>query len=101
MPYPDLVDRDLYPAQEFPAGQWDYMRYYEESFAEAIAPMDANVYKFMKLIFRKGSPEGKGSRRSLQRPAVVTACLAGAKFPTSARRRRGDRRRPQRLCLRL
>ena len=31
-----LVDRNLYPESEFPAGQWDYMRYYEESFAEAI-----------------------------------------------------------------
>jgi pimeloyl-ACP methyl ester carboxylesterase len=60
-----LVDRDLYPANEFPTGQWDYMRYYEESFAEAIAPMDANVYKFMKLIFRKGNPEGEG------KPAVT------------------------------
>src|SRR6266581_191306 len=55
-----LVDRGLYPAEEFPAGQWDYMRYYEESFAEAIAPMDANVYKFVKLLFRKGNPAGEG-----------------------------------------
>jgi pimeloyl-ACP methyl ester carboxylesterase len=57
-----LVDQDLYPKSEFPAGQWDYMRYYEESFAEAIAPMDANVYKFVKLLFRKGNPEGEGQR---------------------------------------
>jgi pimeloyl-ACP methyl ester carboxylesterase len=55
-----LVDRNLYPAHEFPAGQWDYMRYYEESFAEAIAPMDAHVDKFVKLLFRKGDPEGEG-----------------------------------------
>jgi soluble epoxide hydrolase / lipid-phosphate phosphatase len=55
-----LVDRNLYPANEYPAGQWDYMRYYEESFAEAIAPMDASVYNFMKLLFRKGNPEGEG-----------------------------------------
>jgi soluble epoxide hydrolase / lipid-phosphate phosphatase len=57
-----LVDRDLYPADEFPAGQWDYMRYYEESFAEAVAPMDANVYAFVKLLFRKGNPEGEGQQ---------------------------------------
>ena len=61
-----LVDRDLYPAKEFPAGQWDYMRYYEESFAEAIAPMDANVYKFVKLLFRKGNPVGEG------KPAITS-----------------------------
>jgi soluble epoxide hydrolase / lipid-phosphate phosphatase len=57
-----LVDRTLYPESEFPYGQWDYMRHYEESFAEAIAPMDASVENFMKLIFRKGDPAGEGQR---------------------------------------
>ena len=55
-----LVDRDLYPEDTYPAGQWDYMRYYEESFAESIAPMDAQAYRFVKLLFRKGNPEGEG-----------------------------------------
>jgi pimeloyl-ACP methyl ester carboxylesterase len=57
-----LVDRELYPESEFPAGQWDYMRYYEENFSEAIAPMDANVYQFVKLLFRKGDPTREGKR---------------------------------------
>jgi pimeloyl-ACP methyl ester carboxylesterase len=57
-----LVDRQLYPADECPYGQWDYMRYYEESFAEAIAPMDADVEKFLKIAFRKGNPQGEGQR---------------------------------------
>ena len=34
----------------------------EESFAEAIASMDANVYQFVKLLFRKGDPAGEGQR---------------------------------------
>ena len=55
-----LADRDLYPENEFPAAQWDYMRYYEESFAESVAPMDAHVSKWMKLLFRKGNPEDEG-----------------------------------------
>src|SRR5258708_14628358 len=55
-----LVDRALYPESEFPAGQWDYMRYYEENFAEAIAPMDANVSEFLRVLFRKGNPAGEG-----------------------------------------
>jgi soluble epoxide hydrolase / lipid-phosphate phosphatase len=55
-----LVDRKVYPESEYPAGQFDYMRYYEESFADAIAPWDANVYKFLKAVFRKGNPEGEG-----------------------------------------
>jgi pimeloyl-ACP methyl ester carboxylesterase len=36
------------------------MRYYEERFAEAIAPMDANVSQFVRLLFRKGDPAGEG-----------------------------------------
>lgn len=64
-----LVDREVYPEDEFPAGQWDYMYYYEESFAEAIAPMDANVAQFLKLLFRKGDPtkEGKPARTATPR----------------------------------
>ena len=56
-----LVDRFLYPEDEYPSGQWDYMRLYEESFEEAIAPMDANVHNFTKLLFRKGNPELEGT----------------------------------------
>jgi soluble epoxide hydrolase / lipid-phosphate phosphatase len=55
-----LVDRKLYPADQYPAGQWDYMRYYEESFAAATAAMEANVYNSVKLFFRKGDPSGFG-----------------------------------------
>jgi soluble epoxide hydrolase / lipid-phosphate phosphatase len=76
-----LVDRDLYPTDEFPAGQWDYMRYYEESFAEAIAPMDAHVYAFMKLLFRKGSPEGKGQRAFTATARRNHGMLGGSVIP--------------------
>jgi pimeloyl-ACP methyl ester carboxylesterase len=62
-----LVDRKLYPESEYPAGQWDYMRYYEESFEEAIAPMDADVHKFLKLIFRKGNPAGEGKPAAMSK----------------------------------
>jgi soluble epoxide hydrolase / lipid-phosphate phosphatase len=55
-----LVDRAVYPADEYPAGQWDYMLYYQENVAEAIAPLDANVVQSLKLLFRKGDPAGEG-----------------------------------------
>jgi len=66
-----LVDRKLYPESEYPAGQWEYMRFYEENFAEAIAPMDANARNFLKLAFRKGSPEGEG------KPAITANARRG------------------------
>ncbi|MGE0822776.1 MAG: alpha/beta fold hydrolase [Candidatus Binatia bacterium] len=76
-----LVDRKLYPVDEYPAGQWDYMRYYEESFTEAIAPMDANVYKFMKLLFRKGNPKDEGQRAMTATARRSHGMLGGSEVP--------------------
>lgn len=56
----ELVDRDLYPADQFPAGQWEYMRYYEENFADATAAFDANPRNLVQLLFRSGDPSGAG-----------------------------------------
>ena len=72
-----LVDRELYPESEFPYGQWDYMRHYEENFAQAIAPMDANVEKFIKLAFRKGDPSGEGQRAFTARARLNRGLLGG------------------------
>jgi pimeloyl-ACP methyl ester carboxylesterase len=55
-----LVDRSVYPEAEFPAGQWEYMFFYEEHFATACAGFDANVLNSAKAIFRAGSAAGKG-----------------------------------------
>src|SRR5271166_5588900 len=55
-----LVDRAVYPEGEYPAGQWDYMLYYQENVAEAIAPFDAYVAQSLKLLMRKGNPAGEG-----------------------------------------
>ena len=55
------------------------MRYYEQNFAEAIAPMDANVCQFLKRLFRKGDPAGEG------KPAfTATARRSHSLFGTSA-----------------
>ncbi len=55
-----LVDRTLYPANEYPAGQWEYMRFYEDYFDVATAPMDANPLATAQLLFRRGSAESLG-----------------------------------------
>ncbi len=76
-----LADRDLYPEGEFPAAQWDYMRHYEESFDEAIASMDAHVYKAVKLFFRKGDPEGEGKRAFTSTARRNHGMLGGREIP--------------------
>jgi pimeloyl-ACP methyl ester carboxylesterase len=55
-----LVDRSLYPESEFPAGQWDYQFFYQESFDQARATFEANIEGTVKALFRKGNPSGKG-----------------------------------------
>lgn len=55
-----LVDRSIYPEAQMPAGQWDYMLFYRESFAAACAGFDSNPRAFVKLAFRQGQPGGKG-----------------------------------------
>lgn len=55
-----LVDRNVYPEAEFPAGQWEYMLFYEENFPKAQAAFEANVADAVKAIFRAGNPSGQG-----------------------------------------
>jgi pimeloyl-ACP methyl ester carboxylesterase len=55
-----LIDRQVYPEAEFPVGQWDYMRFYEENFDKARRAFDANPYNTAKALFRKGDPNGRG-----------------------------------------
>ena len=65
----DLIDRDLYPADRFPAGQWEYQLFYRENFPRAQAVFEARVRDTVKALFRKGSPAalGKPSRTALVR----------------------------------
>lgn len=76
-----LVDRKLYPENEFPYGQWDYMRFYEESFAKAIAETDSNAYRFLKLAFRKGDPAGEGQRAFTANVRQNGGMLGGGQIP--------------------
>ena len=57
-----LVDRDLYPQDEFPAGQWEYFLYYREQFAKATKAFEANIPNTVRVLFRGGNPATLGSR---------------------------------------
>jgi len=56
----DLVNRDVYPIDEFPVGQWDYQLFYEENLERAVAVFEADTYLLAKALFRKGNPDGAG-----------------------------------------
>lgn len=51
-----LVDRERYPADRFPDGQWGYYRFYLDDFERAVADFDADPANVVKLLFRPGSP---------------------------------------------
>ncbi len=51
------IDRTLYPADEYPVGQWDYQLFYYENFASAQAEMEQDPERVVKLLFRKGRPQ--------------------------------------------
>ena len=54
-----FIDRSIYPADKYPAGQWDYFLFYQEHFDKARADFEVNIEATVKLLFRKGDPDGK------------------------------------------
>ncbi len=55
-----LVDRSIYPADQYPDGQWDYYRYYTKHFESAVADLDADKAASLASIFRPGDPASMG-----------------------------------------
>jgi pimeloyl-ACP methyl ester carboxylesterase len=55
-----LVDRSVYPADLYPAGQWDYHLFYEENFDKARADFEVNIRNVVKAMFRRGDPARVG-----------------------------------------
>jgi pimeloyl-ACP methyl ester carboxylesterase len=78
LPY---VDRNLYPEAEYPAGQWEYQRYYEEHFEEATAAFDADPYAVCRLLFRKGNPAGRGEIAGTATTRRMNGWFGGGPIP--------------------
>lgn len=55
-----LVDRSIYPADQYPDGQWDYYRYYTTHFESAVADLDADKASSLASIYRRGDPNVMG-----------------------------------------
>lgn len=51
-----FVRRDVYPEDEYPAGQMDYYRFYSEDFAAAQSHFEADVPAFFTAILRGDAP---------------------------------------------
>ncbi|WP_405058628.1 MFS transporter [Kribbella sp. NBC_01505] len=52
-----LVDRAIYPVDDYPDGQWDYYRYYTTHFEEAVDDLDADPAATLASIYQPGNPD--------------------------------------------
>ncbi|KAF2848616.1 alpha/beta-hydrolase [Plenodomus tracheiphilus IPT5] len=57
-----LINRDLYPEDEYEWGQWDYMRYYELHPEESIKSFEANIDRITPALYVKADPRTHGQR---------------------------------------
>jgi pimeloyl-ACP methyl ester carboxylesterase len=64
-----LVDRKLYPADQYPDGPWDYYRFYLTHFAQTVTDFNADIPATLAAIYRSGNPESVGK---VYRSALVT-----------------------------
>ncbi|SNS31146.1 Pimeloyl-ACP methyl ester carboxylesterase [Granulicella rosea] len=63
------IDRTVYPADQYPDGQWDYYRFYSNHFEQTVADFDADVAAALSAIYRSGDPASVGK---VYRSALVT-----------------------------
>jgi pimeloyl-ACP methyl ester carboxylesterase len=75
-----LVDRQLYPADRYPEGPWDYYRFYTTHFEQTVSDFDADIPATLAAIYRAGNPASVGK---LYRSALVT--LNGGWFGSAHR----------------
>ena len=64
-----LVDRKLYPADQYPDGQWDYYRFYLTDFDQTVTDFDADIPATLAALYRSGNPASVGE---VYRSALIT-----------------------------
>jgi pimeloyl-ACP methyl ester carboxylesterase len=64
-----LIDRELYPADRYPDGPWDYYRFYMTHFEQTVSDFDTDIPATLAAIYRSGAPASVGK---LYRSALVT-----------------------------
>lgn len=76
-----LIDRKVYPEDEFPYGQFEYQRFYEEDFAAAVRPFDTDPTGAIRAMFRSGDPAAKGTPSRTAFVRQDGGWFAGARIP--------------------
>jgi soluble epoxide hydrolase/lipid-phosphate phosphatase len=61
-----MVNRDIYPDDEYEWGQWEYMRYYELHPEESVKSFEGHIDTITKILYTKSGPTEPGT------PAVTS-----------------------------
>jgi soluble epoxide hydrolase / lipid-phosphate phosphatase len=56
----NLINREIYPENSYPAGQWDYQVYYENNPDHVTQQFEANISNSIKVLFLKPNPANYG-----------------------------------------
>jgi soluble epoxide hydrolase/lipid-phosphate phosphatase len=75
------VDRDMYPEDEFPYGQWSYQIFYERNFEQASEFFDADIPAFLRAARLKGTPGTEDKPASLAYIVKDNGWMGGAEKP--------------------
>lgn len=51
-----LINRNTYPEDQYPDGQWDYYRFYLTHFAQSVHDFEADVAATLATIYQPGNP---------------------------------------------
>jgi pimeloyl-ACP methyl ester carboxylesterase len=64
-----LINRQIYPADLYPDGQWDYYRFYQTHFNQTVSDFEADIPATLAAIYRPGNPS---AQNQVYRSALVT-----------------------------
>jgi pimeloyl-ACP methyl ester carboxylesterase len=64
-----LIDRTLYPADQYPDGQWDYYRFYLTHFEQTVNDFNADIPASLAAIYRHATSDSVGK---VYRSAITT-----------------------------
>ena len=54
------VNRDIYPKDEYPYGQWSYQVFYEQNFEKATSWLESDIPGILRLLYSNGNPANLG-----------------------------------------
>lgn len=75
------VDRNIYPEDQYPHGQWSYQVFYENNFEKASAFFDADIPAVLRASRLRGAPQEPGKPSPLATVAKDGGWFGGAEKP--------------------